>query len=55
MLLALPLGVLAAVTLWIGDTHLTHRDWLAGSLAFGVGLVATGLTVRQLRRAGLVR
>jgi hypothetical protein len=49
------LGLVAAVLLWIGDMHLTHRDWLVGAVVFGLGLVATGLTVRQLRRAGLVR
>lgn len=54
LLLAFPLGIVAAVLLWIGDMHLTHRDWLVGALVFGVGLAATGLTVRQLRRAGLV-
>lgn len=55
MLLALPIGLVAAVLLWIGDLHLTHRDWLTGAVIFGLGLAATGLTVRQLRRAGLVR
>lgn len=55
LLLALPIGLVAAVLLWIGDLHLTHRDWLTGAVVFGLGLAATGLTVRQLRRAGLVR
>lgn len=55
VLLALPIGLVAAVLLWIGDMHLTHRDWLTGAVIFGLGLAATGLTVRQLRRAGLVR
>jgi hypothetical protein len=55
LLIALLLGVVAAVLLWIGDMHLTHRDWLVGAVVFGIGLVVTGLTVRQLRRAGLVR
>lgn len=55
VLLALPIGLAAAVLLWIGDMHLTHRDWLTGAVVFGLGLAVTGLTVRQLRRAGLVR
>lgn len=53
--LALPLGVVAAGTLWIGDTHLMQHDWPVGAVVFAVGMVATGLTVRLLRRAGLVR
>ena len=55
LLLALPIGLVAAILLWIGDLHLTHRDWLTGAVVFGLGLAATGFTVRQLRRAGLVR
>lgn len=55
LLLAFPAGVVAAVLLWLGDMHLTHRDWLPGAVIFGLGLAATGFTVRQLRRAGLVR
>ena len=53
--LALPLGAVAVVALWIGDAYLTRHDWLVGAVVFAVGLAATGLTVRQLRRAGLVR
>lgn len=53
--LALPLGVVAAAALWIGDTHLMRHDWPVGAVVFAVGMVATGLTVRLLRRAGLVR
>ena len=53
--LALPFGVVAAAALWIGDTHLVRHDWAVGAVVFAVGMVATGLTVRQLRRAGLVR
>jgi hypothetical protein len=55
LLLALALGVVAAVLLWIGDSHLVRRDWLPGVLIFGAGLVVTGATVRQLRRAGIGR
>ena len=55
VLLALPIGLVAAVLLWLGDMHLTHRDWLLGAAVFGLGLAFTGLTVRQFRRAGLVR
>ena len=55
LLFALPLGLLAAIALWIGDDRLTRRDWVAGALVFGVGLAATFLMVRQLRRAGVVR
>ena len=55
LLVATPLGVAAAVLLWIGDLHLTHRDWLAGAVIFALGLGATGLAIGQLRRAGLVR
>lgn len=55
LLLALPLGVVAAVLLWIGDMHLTHRDWLVGVVVFGLGLAVTFLCVRELRRGGVVR
>ena len=55
MLLALPIGLVAAVLLWLGDMHLTHRDWLTGAVLFGLGLALTWLTVGRLRRAGLVR
>lgn len=55
MLLALPIGLAAAVLLWFGDMHLIHRDWPTGAVVFGLGLLGTGLTIRQLRRAGLVR
>jgi hypothetical protein len=55
LLIALPLGVLAALLIWIGDMHLTHRDWLVGIPVFGAGLVATFLAVRELRSAGLLR
>jgi hypothetical protein len=46
---------LAALLLFIGDLHLTHRDWPTGAVVFGLGLLCTWLAVRQLRRAGLVR
>jgi len=52
---AVALGIAAAILLWIGDAHLTHRDWLVGSPVFGAGRLAAGAAVRQLRRAGLVR
>jgi uncharacterized membrane protein (DUF441 family) len=55
VLLAVALGIVAAILLWVGDAHLTHRDWLVGGLVFGTGLLAAGAAVRQLRRAGLVR
>jgi hypothetical protein len=55
VVLAVALGIAAAVLLWIGDAHLTHRDWLVGGPVFGLGLLAAGAAVRQLRRAGLVR
>lgn len=55
LLLAFAIGLVAAVLLWIGDMHLIHRDWPTGAVVFGLGLLGTGLTVRQLRRAGLVR
>ncbi|HUY98824.1 MAG TPA: hypothetical protein VMU89_00635 [Thermomicrobiaceae bacterium] len=55
LLLAVPLGLIAAVLLWFGDSHLAHRDWLLGGAAFGLGLAATLLAMRQLRLAGLVR
>jgi len=32
-----------------------QHDWPVGAVVFAVGMVATGLTVRLLRRAGLVR
>jgi hypothetical protein len=54
-LLALPLALVAIVALWQGDAHLVRHDWLVGAVVFGVGLAAAGATVRQLRRAGLVR
>jgi hypothetical protein len=50
-----PLGLLAAIALWIGDDRLSRRDWVAGALIFGIGLAATFFLVRQLRRAGVVR
>jgi hypothetical protein len=43
------------VALWIGDARLGRRDWLVGAVVFAIGLAATFLTIRQLRRAGLVR
>jgi hypothetical protein len=55
LLLAFPIGVVAAALLWIGDMHLVHRDWPTGAVVFCLGLLGTGLTIRQLRRAGLVR
>ncbi len=55
LLLALPLGLLAAIALWIGDDRLSRRDWVAGALIFAVGLAATFLLVRQLRRVGVIR
>ena len=55
LLVALPLAVAAAVLLWLGDLHLTHRDWLTGAVIFALGLAATGVAVGQLRRAGMVR
>ena len=55
LLLALALGIVTAVLLWIGDSHLVRRDWVPGGLIFGVGLVGAGATVRQLRRAGVGR
>jgi NO-binding membrane sensor protein with MHYT domain len=55
LLLAVPAGVVAVVALWIGDAHLMRRDWLVGAIVFGIGLAATFVTVRQLRRAGVVR
>ena len=55
LLLALALGVVTAVLLWMGDTHLVRRDWLPGVLIFGAGLLSAGATVRQLRRAGVGR
>jgi len=55
LLLALALGVVTAVLLWIGDSHLVRRDWLPGVLIFGTGLVGAGATMRQLRRAGVGR
>jgi hypothetical protein len=55
LLLAVALWILAAILLWIGDAHLTRRDWLVGGLVFGTGLLAAGAAVRQLRRAGLAR
>jgi NO-binding membrane sensor protein with MHYT domain len=55
LLLAVPAGVVAVVALWVGDAHLMQRDWLVGAVVFGIGLAATFVTVRQLRRAGVVR
>jgi hypothetical protein len=55
VLLAIPIGLLAAVLLFIGDQHLTVRDWGIGGVVFGLGLLCTGLAVNQLRRAGLLR
>lgn len=42
------------LAIWMGDTHLVRHDWLVGAAVFAVGFAATGLTVRLLRRAGLV-
>ena len=55
ILLAIPIGLLAAVLLFIGDQHLIHRDWATGGVVFGLGLLCTGLAVNQLRQAGLLR
>jgi hypothetical protein len=55
LLLSLPLGLVAAVALWVGDSRLARRDWLVGALVFGLGLALTALTIRQLRRAGVIR
>ncbi|HVC99967.1 MAG TPA: hypothetical protein VNG93_02325 [Candidatus Dormibacteraeota bacterium] len=55
LLLAFPLGVIAAILLWIGDMHLAHRDWLVGAPVFGLGMVPAFFAVRELRRAGLVK
>jgi hypothetical protein len=55
VLLAIPIGLVAAVLLFIGDQHLIHRDWATGGILFGLGLVCTGVAVNQLRRAGLLR
>jgi hypothetical protein len=55
LLLGFPLGVISAVLLWIGDMHLTHRDWGPGVLVFGAGLVFAFLCVRELRLGGIVR
>ena len=55
LLLAFPIGAVAAVLVWIGDMRLSHRDWAIGAVVFGLGLFCTFLAVRQLRRAGLVR
>ena len=55
LLIAVPVGVVAAVLVWIGDMRLSHRDWAIGAVVFGLGLFCTFLAVRQLRRAGLVR
>jgi len=55
VLLAVPVGLVAAVLLFIGDQHLIHRDWAIGGVVFGLGLVCTGVAVNQFRRAGLLR
>ncbi len=55
LLLAFPIGVVAAALVWVGDQHLTHRDWATGAVVFALGMLCAGFTVRQLRRAGLVR
>ena len=55
LLIAVPLALVAAVLLWLGDARLAHREWLAGGAVFALGLGATFLAVRQLRLAGLVR
>lgn len=55
LLLAFPLGVVSAVLLWIGDTHLTHRGWGTGVLVFGAGLVVAFFCVHGLRRGGIMR
>ena len=55
LLLAVPLGALAALLIWQGDAHLVRHDWPLGVLIFGAGLAATFFTVRELRLAGVVR
>lgn len=55
LLLALPLGVVALAMLWFGDSRLSRRDWVLGSVIFAAGLVVTFFTLRQLRRAGIIR
>jgi hypothetical protein len=32
-----------------------HHDWGTGTVVFGLGLLLTGISVRQLRRAGYIR
>ena len=55
LLVALAVGLVAAVVLWLGDSYLVRRDWLPGALVFGAGLAGAGVTVRLLRRAGVGR
>jgi hypothetical protein len=55
LLVALAVGLVAAVVLWLGDSYLVRRDWLPGALIFGAGLAGAGVTVRLLRRAGVGR
>jgi hypothetical protein len=55
LLRALPLALVAAVLLWIGDMHLTQHDWVVGVAIFSLGLVVIFFCVRELRRGGFVR
>ena len=55
LLVALAVGLVAALLLWWGDSYLVRRDWLPGAVIFGIGLAGAGATVRLLRRAGVGR
>lgn len=55
LFLGFVLGLISALLLWIGDAHLTHRDWGTGAAVFGAGLAVTLFCVRELRRGGIVR